>query len=210
MWPRYHDLAIGLPPRTRGSLRLVRQSDPLGGSTPAYAGITRWHSRSSRTAGVYPRVRGDHPWRSDNPVNSWGLPPRTRGSLLEMQHGVMPPRSTPAYAGITWPPAALRCSPRVYPRVRGDHAWRAFLAALDEGLPPRTRGSLEAYNEAHAARRSTPAYAGITNKEGAEFRVVLVYPRVRGDHLFTPGPIARTIGLPPRTRGSRPARSPCR
>src|SRR5690606_22616947 len=90
----------------------------------------------------------------------------------------------------------------VYPRVRGDHSGSARSSRLFHGLPPRTRGSLVIRRLEHEAGRSTPAYAGITMPLRDFWHLILVYPRVRGDHSVVGSVRATGGGLPPRTRGS--------
>ena len=192
----------GLPPRTRGSLRLCTAGIVRVGSTPAYAGITAAYSRGVSPQKVYPRVRGDHDSGAVTLSEIVGLPPRTRGSRWGSSGRRNVCRSTPAYAGITISIAMRSGGIGVYPRVRGDHLAEQGWTDQQIGLPPRTRGSLFRPPVVDRVDRSTPAYAGITPaacRMGAPQRV---YPRVRGDHFLLAGVPERAAGLPPRTRGS--------
>src|SRR5690606_18063074 len=93
--------SVGLPPRTRGSLRVWAGTGQRHRSTPAYAGIT-WRSHVIVVpVRVYPRVRGDHVPLGRIADPRAGLPPRTRGSRCGRGRRAPGRRSTPAYAGIT-------------------------------------------------------------------------------------------------------------
>src|SRR5690606_27043580 len=112
---------LGLPPRTRGSPAARHEEIGRLRSTPAYAGITAASSSRVRRAMVYPRVRGDHAAGIVPEDGVTGLPPRTRGSPRWGDGRNPRPRSTPAYAGITYARREANALARVYPRVRGDH-----------------------------------------------------------------------------------------
>ena len=92
-------VAVGLPPRMRGS-RLLDDATATGlRSTPAYAGkppsapSVRWSDR------VYPRVCGEAGRGPYLHFLHYGLPPRMRGSRLARHNQANLPGSTPAYAG---------------------------------------------------------------------------------------------------------------
>ncbi len=197
------DLAMGLPPRMRGSQQFEQPQPRRARSTPAYAGIPGIPAAPGRRAGVYPRVCGD-PRRSRiwKPSNG-GLPPRMRGSQLADLVRHPRPGSTPAYAGI---PPSRGCRPRrspVYPRVCGDPRSLKTCPSTVLGLPPRMRGSRTGAADRSETDRSTPAYAGIPPSSPSSETSTWVYPRVCGDPDQYEYTASYHDGLPPRMRGSR-------
>ncbi len=192
-----------LPPRMRGSLAVLHLADLVRGSTPAYAGIPQVVQELARGRTVYPRVCGDPVLRAEDAELARGLPPRMRGSRRKTAQGLHGCWSTPAYAGIPCAGAPARSRDPVYPRVCGDPSRSARLASRILGLPPRMRGSRGGGVPSRAARRSTPAYAGIPGSSQRNPRPRMVYPRVCGDPGRGALPCRGVDGLPPRMRGSR-------
>ena len=174
--------AGGLPPRARGSQARDRDGARPRGPTPACAGITLLRRAWEIFNAAYPRVRGDHRAARTGSRPGGGLPPRARGSPSAAERFSSWGRPTPACAGITSygrhgapPPSAyprvrgdhvrgLACHVSVpaYPRVRGDHGRVVGSEALNDGLPPRARGSPRIGPCGRPPRRPTPACAGIT------------------------------------------------
>ncbi len=94
-------LAIGLPPRTRGSHARRRQRRVRPRSTPADTGISDPREPRSPTVEVYPRGHGDLVPPGPGVLYEDGLPPRTRGSHLPCEPLHHAPGSTPADTGIS-------------------------------------------------------------------------------------------------------------
>ncbi len=193
----------GLPPRTRGSLGQAKSFLHLPRSTPADTGISPSAASRLGRGGVYPRGHGDLQEELKKHGLDQGLPPRTRGSRGAFPRGVRLSRSTPADTGIS--PWSVRCTFQitVYPRGHGDLNKLILRTGTNDGLPPRTRGSPLGSGRLADRDRSTPADTGISSGRSPRPGASTVYPRGHGD-LFAPGtPRCASLGLPPRTRGSR-------
>ena len=96
------DVAIGLPPPTRGILYAAPAPPRLLRSTPAHAGNTYGASADTPASPVYPRPRGEY-WQSAAAAHRGrGLPPPTRGIRVHMQMRRRQRGSTPAHAGNTY------------------------------------------------------------------------------------------------------------
>ena len=181
-WP-YRILPIaGLSPRVRGNRRRAIQIADIRRSIPACAGEPRvctaapyaaavyprvcggtgvQHRRGVRTAGLSPRVRGNHrndlppgpfcrsipacagePGRAGvrSPPNS-GLSPRVRGNLGYGFKGKGAGGSIPACAGEPRAGSLPGSAGGVYPRVCGGTILRIPSGAAGKGLSPRVRGN---------------------------------------------------------------------
>ena len=200
-WRR--ELDVGLPPPARGAHPVGRAARRGGGSTPACAGSTCPPVHDAGVGRVYPRLRGDHIPEPLAGQVTLGLPPPARGSPARQVLAQLAARSTPACAGITTAPGCSSRTAAVYPRLRGDHSGGCSVADGVAGLPPPARGSLWLDLALDDPGRSTPACAGITDVLSPAAMLLLVYPRLRGDHTGQRRPGACRRGLPPPARGSR-------
>ncbi len=170
----------GLSPRTRGSQVQRDQLAPAGGSIPAHAGEPRSYVGALRGKWVYPRARGGATMPRHRRSTRGGLSPRTRGSRRCTDRGGRRGGSIPAHAGEPRPAPPRTSRKRVYPRARGG-AWQEGLWQFgDEGLSPRTRGSLEPPPGYRRRHRSIPAHAGEPHRAGTARYAAGVYPRARG------------------------------
>ncbi len=114
-----------------------------------------------------------------------GSPPPTRGTWIWTLPWKPHEGITPAYAGNMAPVDSIIGAPEDHPRLRGEHLLRYLHLVYPQGSPPPTRGTSEAKQDALAALRITPAYAGnifspYTAPIGAED-----HPRLRGEHKNT-------------------------
>ncbi len=192
----------GLSPRTRGSQVQRDQLAPAGGSIPAHAGEPRSYVGALRGKWVYPRARGGATMPRHRRSTRGGLSPRTRGSRRCTDRGGRRGGSIPAHAGEPRPAPPRTSRKRVYPRARGG-AWQEGLWQFgDEGLSPRTRGSLIGQAQLAMLRGSIPAHAGEPGFFSAGDGCERVYPRARGGAHPRQTGRARQRGLSPRTRGS--------
>src|SRR6266508_1223355 len=203
-----HPSCRGPPPRTRGTRKNRRQSHPLMGTTPAYAGNARPCSRCRCGTRDHPRVRGE---RSKTHVSTWstsGPPPRTRGTHLHRIGGHLGVGTTPAYAGNAYAGGARGLSRRDHPRVRGERAVTGRAGVLIWGPPPRTRGTRYVEDDHGGDLGTTPAYAGNAPASVPATRRARDHPRVRGERKTRPSRLRGLMGPPPRTRGTRAAALP--
>ena len=98
---------LGLSPRGRGKRPVAADVPQAVGSIPAWAGETRQDVRPGAGGGVYPRVGGGNCSPLSGGERRMGLSPRGRGKLFYHCQYIFLPRSIPAWAGETSPPAAL-------------------------------------------------------------------------------------------------------
>ena len=170
---------------------------------PAGAGNTTARLCGARRVSVYPRWRGEHEPSVNRPCHFLGLSPLARGTqsaILLVSKGM---RFIPAGAGNTNRYANKQKLKSVYPRWRGEHAWRCWGATPESGLSPLARGTPIRQLGRLTSKRFIPAGAGNT-WQGAFWRKdAAVYPRWRGEHMlinfngWLPG------GLSPLARGTR-------
>jgi len=79
---------------------------------------------------------------------------------------------------------------------------RSHLTAVaGMGAPPRVRGLLYLNKLLRAARRSTPARAGIITLSGSRRFKLQEHPRACGDYHYVTSRTSRFMGAPPRVRG---------
>ena len=113
----------GLPPPTRGIPLALTRVFVNNRSTPAHAGNTVLSEIDGGYLQVYPRPRGEYSSISACNAATQGLPPPTRGILLEMEEMTAGERSTPAHAGNTGRRSGLVGMDEVYPRPRGEYSY---------------------------------------------------------------------------------------
>ena len=159
---------------------------------------------------VYPRPRGEAPYKLVEPSQDVGLSPPTRGSHPERKAPHEHTGSIPAHAGKPVEGIGAAGQRQVYPRPRGE-----AVAVVDEigsvaGLSPPTRGSRLSRARALALRRSIPAHAGKPCPPAGAASRPPVYPRPRGEARTARLSAAFAYGLSPPTRGSRRAPPPGR
>ncbi len=138
-------IAAGLSPLARGTPGVERQMTEKERFIPAGAGNTSPLLTPGKSAAVYPRWRGEHPFIF---VSSWrdlGLSPLARG--IRTKYPSLNPRRRfiPAGAGnTTGQPQRFTVMP-VYPRWRGEHFTRLRKQFTVDGLSPLARGTLIVY-----------------------------------------------------------------
>ncbi len=117
---KLEEKSAGSPPRTRGTVKLVRSAFGPEGITPAYAGNSAERRCSDHDKPDHPRVRGEQPFFVDRLNDRPGSPPRTRGTV----GGLVRPGGhrgiTPAYAGNSGFRANAHHDSWDHPRVRGE------------------------------------------------------------------------------------------
>ena len=143
-------------------------------------------ARPRGTSGLSPRVRGNHRERRDEREH--------RGSI-------------PAGAGepTCWPSSLS--TTEVYPRGCGGTSGAPGLESGGIGLSPRVRGNLSRIVRQMSERRSIPAGAGEPPAGRGSGIGHAVYPRGCGGTGGATTPGTWHVGLSPRVRGNRRARS---
>src|SRR6266511_2959990 len=203
--------APGPPPRTRGTREERGQAAGVPGTTPAYAGNAVGAEAAEHRLGDHPRVRGERRDPCFVPASLDGPPPRTRGTrpgrrCSRTRHG-----TTPAYAGNAPAGQPRSGRSRDHPRVRGERASRSVHGMVWSGPPPRTRGTQGEPQLEVGGGGTTPAYAGNAFRPPSASCGSWDHPRVRGERLSFEDGDPRSLGPPPRTRGTRrqgPTRRP--
>ena len=192
----------GLSPRVRGNLRHLVRQQLTRGSIPACAGEPKRTTCTSPAPRVYPRVCGGTSIRAPRTSRSAGLSPRVRGNRgrgagSRREHG-----SIPACAGEPsgwW--RALTIS-TVYPRVCGGTDIQRAKSRHRAGLSPRVRGNRAPCGSSRTRTRSIPACAGEPIPAAIRCRTRRVYPRVCGGTEPVLDDDAWVGGLSPRVRGN--------
>ena len=112
-------------------------------------------------------------------------------------------RFIPAGAGNTLATGHPIFRGAVYPRWRGEHSyiWKQYYNIC--GLSPLARGTHSQDTKAKATPRFIPAGAGNTFFPGIHFPDRAVYPRWRGEHIFSLFAYTVNAGLSPLARGTR-------
>ena len=131
-----------------------------------------------------------------------GLSPLARGTLIAKVSDVPRDRFIPAGAGNTALSQALKCTPTVYPRWRGEHYDIADLVKFEHGLSPLARGTLAESGRLSGKVRFIPAGAGNTNSRPEPVNRSAVYPRWRGEHDKDGKMSKIRTGLSPLARGT--------
>ena len=98
----------GSPPRVRGKRRGCVHGHKAEGLTPACAGKTRHAIAWFVMPEAHPRVCGENHARHPHDFWEAGSPPRVRGKRPIMSSAFSTARLTPACAGKTEPPNAIR------------------------------------------------------------------------------------------------------
>ena len=217
-------MKCGLSPLARGTPDGLQKATNSARFIPAGAGNTTADKAERNDLAVYPRWRGEHPYRHSCAVSGAGLSPLARGTRLTVTVHDIHSRFIPAGAGNTEtstlgaPPAAglsplargtrlIRCTtlsvPAVYPRWRGEHNGRLHARLNASGLSPLARGTLQTPVIYSGNDRFIPAGAGNTVSPSVYRHKYSVYPRWRGEHLHRFANITSTIGLSPLARGTQ-------
>ena len=150
----------GLSPRVRGNQAFHRRLKRLEGSIPARAGEPPSPPPVLTVREVYPRACGGtkSPWSRSR--RSRGLSPRVRGNhCFQWRYGAQG-RSIPARAGEPNVVCHRRQASAVYPRACGGTVPTGESLMQEVGLSPRVRGNLGVDGVVAVRDRSIPARAG--------------------------------------------------
>ncbi len=151
---------------------------------------------------VYPRWRGELIYSKPSECIPGGLSPLARGTrrLPPAQPWIF--RFIPAGAGNSGPPLPQKCHSPVYPRWRGELAYRLVIAPPQLGLSPLARGTQYAFNHCQAYFRFIPAGAGNSVARWTLPDHQPVYPRWRGELTKLNDGRYSVDGLSPLARGT--------
>ena len=172
----------GSSPRGRGTLPILRESQPSRRFIPAWAGNTRAPRAPSAHPPVHPRVGGEHMRSSIRPCASIGSSPRGRGTPRRACAQAIVPRFIPAWAGNT--------------------KSRLHKPLIPIGSSPRGRGTPRRACAQAIVPRFIPAWAGNTSLLASRRSAASVHPRVGGEHGLAVADLARATGSSPRGRGT--------
>ena len=154
------ELASGLSPPTRGSLRVRLDADGKYRSIPAHTGKPMRKSSNVTDSGVYPRPHGEANMSAFRAAAGEGLSPPTRGSRHVALHGCGRPGSIPAHTGKPTRRRSGHDGFAVYPRPHGEAAHSTDQPVSEYGLSPPTRGSHDLAQQLVLDQRSIPAHTG--------------------------------------------------
>ena len=193
----------GAYPRGRGGGFHRRRPQHLEGPIPAGAGEPPPTGASTSSDGAYPRGRGGAAQEFLAFKPSVGLSPRTRGSRSRLRLRRRRGGPIPADAGEPRLHQKSKAVRRAYPRGRGGALPTYATSRNLEGLSPRTRGSRWQGQRGAVVRGPIPADAGEPSAGARSRTASWAYPRGRGGAVSSFVKRHRSMGLSPRTRGSR-------
>ena len=192
----------GSSPHTRGAPESNLWCGGMKRIIPAYAGSTWGCTWFGMVTTDHPRIRGEHAVDVGPDWRRRGSSPHTRGAPVR---GDDPPQEwgiIPAYAGSTCRGGRARSNTRDHPRIRGEHASIANLAAVRRGSSPHTRGALDRRRVGCRRVRIIPAYAGSTPRRLRRPVPKQDHPRIRGEHTPISSSSPILFGSSPHTRGA--------
>ena len=129
-----------------------------------------------------------------------------RGAQCSAGCRFVPVRISPAYAGSTTTPSAVRLCPWDHPRVCGEHRLVTESQVVARGSSPRMRGALLSGSLGSVRLGIIPAYAGSTSGQHPVDGRDRDHPRVCGEHRVFWVMQGSRLGSSPRMRGARGAR----
>ena len=110
----------GSSPLTRGTHDTLLDLANYCRFIPAYAGNSRYVTRSRELLPVHPRLRGELLRNMRPTIEAVGSSPLTRGTLTTTWSLLIPVRFIPAYAGNSSPENKIVFPTSVHPRLRGE------------------------------------------------------------------------------------------
>ncbi len=135
-------MAVGSPPRVRGTACSCSGDTGLSGITPACAGNSIDPVRKQADFWDHPRVCGEQRKCLRMPRLVWGSPPRVRGTAIHRRSHLRRSRITPACAGNSQQLWAWSAPSADHPRVCGEQDLKQNFSPLLPGSPPRVRGTV--------------------------------------------------------------------
>ena len=192
----------GSPPRVRGTAFLLGFLPGRIWITPACAGNSHGDGRKNPGTKDHPRVCGEQAWAALAWRDWWGSPPRVRGTVGESKEKLVQNRITPACAGNRAMADSISVMASDHPRVCGEQPMSSISTTSVSGSPPRVRGTAIHTQIAGKSRRITPACAGNSAPISRRWRAPWDHPRVCGEQPSRARTPCRSVGSPPRVRGT--------
>ena len=151
---------------------------------------------------VYPRLRGERSHRDFLLLGVSGLSPASRGTLSCCKTGTRAKRFIPGFAGNALSRSGNIVTATVYPRLRGERALSKLIQVKVSGLSPASRGTHQQRHRPSCIQRFIPGFAGNAIKRMVGRNGPTVYPRLRGERIFSYGKCRAYNGLSPASRGT--------
>ena len=145
----------------RGSTRLVRDREPLAGTSPAHAGVYPTIQEPTERTQNKPRACGGLPGfnRMDHQFGEQA--PRMRGSTHRPVSVKQTGATSPAHAGVYPRSIVTRSSCSDKPRACGGLPFEAGIPVATAAQAPRMRGSTHPGDFVRDPWPTSPAHAGV-------------------------------------------------
>ena len=111
-------------------------------------------------------------------------------------------RITPACAGNRYSITSRRSPRWDHPRVCGEQSTTVSGMTTSRGSPPRVRGTVQGHVQHHYIDGITPACAGNSGPAPPRVPPSPDHPRVCGEQLGARDSTGKSMGSPPRVRGT--------
>ena len=170
--------------------------------TPACAGNRHRARHIARSIRDHPRVCGEQLFRTAKTPCLPGSPPRVRGTAVSSSPTITAARITPACAGNSFHQSHKRGAVQDHPRVCGEQGPAGKQVLRPAGSPPRVRGTVRFLQQRRPFGRITPACAGNSFLQHPPERPSKDHPRVCGEQLGARDSTGKSMGSPPRVRGT--------
>ena len=169
--------------------------------TPAGAGKTGSRGVRNQPLEDHPRRCGENFVVSRPQRRATGSPPQVRGKQSNVGVALYATRITPAGAGKTLCLSCFVTAQGDHPRRCGENSSGFVISFLLSGSPPQVRGKLLPHLSFLSSLRITPAGAGKTVKENANYGNRKDHPRRCGENRSKITLITSSLGSPPQVRG---------
>ena len=149
----------------------------------------------------FPRARGDVPPQHVVQAYVSAFSPRTRGCSQMKRLNTEIGRVFPAHAGMFLSGMTFFPTRPRFPRARGDVPNLSAATQRLKAFSPRTRGCSQFIETYEPIVRVFPAHAGMFPRPCRQGKVMVRFPRARGDVPAVVHSKSNLLGFSPRTRG---------